>query len=95
MLSQTITSVWHYTCYVSLALKLTSGSGNVSASSKSGAGPVLKDITSADILLLPKYITAAGPRGRLEQTETVMGEKTDDEPQNLLMNLCTQQILLI
>lgn len=30
----------------------------------------------------------------LEQTETVMGKKTEDEPQNLLMNLCTQQILL-
>lgn len=33
--------------------------------------------------------------GHLKQTETVMGEKTDDEPQNLLMNLCTQQIWLI
>lgn len=33
--------------------------------------------------------------GHLDQTDTIMEEKTEDEPQSLLMNLCTQQILLI
>ena len=33
--------------------------------------------------------------GHLEQSVTMMGEKTEDEPQNLLVNPRTQQILLI
>lgn len=40
--------------------------------------------------LLERWISGA----ILGQSETVMGEKTENEPQNLLMNPCTQQILL-
>lgn len=47
------------------------------------------------ILRFSEYIIGVDIWGQLEQTDTVMGEKTGDEPQSLFMNLCTQQILLL
>lgn len=68
----------------------------MSALTQSSIGPVLKkDVPNAGILFVSKYVTAVHLWGHLEQTETVMWKKTEDEPQNLLMNLRTQQILLI
>lgn len=52
-------------------------------------------MTNVGILLFSKFITAVDLWGRLEQTESVTGEKTEDEPQNVLVNLRTQQIWLI
>lgn len=90
--------------YVSLALnslrhsgiKLnsTSSSGNVSALSKSRRTSFKERYCECRYSSFLQIHYSSG-WGHLEQTETVMGEKTEDEPQNLLMNLCTQQILLI
>lgn len=88
--------------YISLALHLLRQSGiNLttqkvaqvkSATSKSSIGPLLKkDIGNAGILLLSRCVTAVDLWVRLEQTVTVMEEKTADEPQNLLMNLRTHR----
>lgn len=97
LLSQTITSVVPYTCSINLALKSRSAAQVVlqpSGKRESWSGLEERYYGCRCSFFFSEYITASDLWGHLEQTKAVMGEKTEDGPQNLLMNRHTQQIFI-